>query len=161
MNFLIIYMSHHGTTRKVVDELKERLGSENTTLVNLEKDPVPDLDRFETIIIGGSIHVGQIQKPIKRFCDDHKQELLKHHLGLFLCFMNKEQGKQEFESAYLKELREHSSANGLFGGELLFDKMNFMEKIITRKVSGVKESVSALDEDAIQSFAKTMHVYPR
>jgi menaquinone-dependent protoporphyrinogen oxidase len=153
-------MSHHGTTEKVVNELIEKLGSSQTITINLERDAVPDLDRFETIIIGGSVHMGQIQKRIRMFCDNHKQELLKHHLGLFLCFMNKEQSLKEFDNAYSAELREHSSANGLFGGELLFDKMNFMEKMITRKVIGVKESVSAIDKNAIESFAETIQMQP-
>lgn len=156
MNFLIIYMSHHGTTEKVARQLKEKLGEKKTTVINLAKEVVPDLVQFDTIIIGGSIHMGQIQKQVRKFCNENKDILLKKRLGLFLCFMNKEQGRDEFETAFPKELREHSSANGLFGGDLLFDKMNFAEKFITRTVSGVKESVSAIDEDAVRIFEEVM-----
>ena len=158
MKYLIVYMSHHGTTQKVVNELKMKLGEKETTTVNLEMDAVPDLSKFECIIIGGSIHMGQIQKQIQRFCRDHQQELITHRLGLFLCFMNKEHGKEEFDNAFPVELRKYSSADGLFGGELLFEKMNFMEKLVTRKVSGVSESVSAIDENAIGSFAEAIQI---
>ena len=158
MKYLIVYMSHHGTTQKVVNELKIKLGENETTTVNLDVDTVPALSKFECIIIGGSIHMGQIQKQIQRFCMDHQHELITHRLGLFLCFMNKEHGKEEFENAYPVELRKYSSADGLFGGELLFEKMNFMEKVVTRKVSGVSESVSAIDEKAIGSFAEAIQI---
>ncbi len=46
MTYLIIYMSRHGTTAKVAAEIKEKLGTEKTTLVDLEKDQVPSLDEF-------------------------------------------------------------------------------------------------------------------
>jgi menaquinone-dependent protoporphyrinogen oxidase len=158
MKYLIVYMSHHGTTQKVVNELKMKLGENDTTIVNLESDAVPDLSEYETIIIGGSIHMGQIQKEIKRFCKEHQGELITHRLGLFLCFMNKEHGKEEFENAYPVELRKYSSADGLFGGELLFEKMNVVEKLVTRKASGISQSVSAIDEKAIETFVEAIQI---
>lgn len=76
-NYLIIYMSRHGTTAKVASELKEKLGTEKTTLVDLERDYVPSLDQFNTVIIGGSVHAGTIQQELMTFCIKNKRELLK------------------------------------------------------------------------------------
>ncbi|MBX2956675.1 MAG: hypothetical protein KF846_10990 [Cyclobacteriaceae bacterium] len=158
MRTLIVYMTHHGTTEKVVEKLTELLGKSTTEVVNLEYDAVPDLSRYNTLIIGGSIHVGQIQLGIKQFCRDYKQELLKKKLGLFICYMNKEQGKQEFENAFPKELREHAHASGLFGGEFLFEKMNFLERFIVRMVTSEKKTTSAINYPAIAKFAASFVV---
>jgi menaquinone-dependent protoporphyrinogen oxidase len=151
MNTLILYMTHHGTTRKVVEYLKNKFGPE-THSFNLEKHEVPDLTAYDTIIVGGSIHIGQIQPGVKRFCELHKDELLTRRLGLFICFMNKELGQVEFENAFSPELRNHAHAHGLFGGELLFDKMNFMEKFIVKMVTKQNQSQSQLDYLAIEKF---------
>ncbi len=156
MNTLILYMSHHGTTRKVVDMLVHGIGSATTHSIDLEKHEDPELAGFDTIIIGGSIHMGQIQSRIKRFCEQHRQELLSKRLGLFLCFMNQELGQQEFDNAYPQELRNHAVAQGLFGGELLVEKMKFIEKFIIRMVAKETRSRSQLNYDAINRFIQVM-----
>ena len=156
MKTLIIYMTHHGTTRKVVDRLENGLGSEDTHAVDLEKNDTPDLSDAESVIIGGSIHMGQIQSKIKRFCELQKDVLMKKRLGLFLCFMNEELGVEEFNNAYPAELRNHAIAHGLFGGELLMDKMNFIEKFIIRMVAKETRSVSRLNYPAIDQFIQVM-----
>lgn len=149
-------MSHHGTTRRIAEELHTRLAGGEGKLIDLEREDVPDLAEFSTVIVGGSIHMGHVQKEIKKFCEDREAELLEKRLGLFLCFMNKNDGGKEFESSFPESLRKSSKANGLFGGELLFDEMNFMERLVVRKVSGVKESVSEIDREAIERFIQMM-----
>lgn len=152
MSTLIVYMTHHGTTRKVVERLAEGFGPDRTTVVNLERNNSPDLTDFQSIIIGGSIHMGQIQSGVKRFCEVNKDQLLIKQLGLFMCFMNRELGQEEFANAYPEELRNHAKAHGLFGGELLFEKMNFIEKFIVKMVSQESGSRSELDYNAMDKF---------
>jgi len=152
MKYLIVYKSRHGTTRKVVQQLAEGLSPAEITTVDLGEQRAPDLSLFDAIIIGGSIHAGQIQKDITKFCLKNSATLLAKPLGVFICFMNKKDGQTELRNAYPFELLQHATVTGLFGGELLFEKMNFLEKLIVRKVSGVTQTVSALDAEAIRNF---------
>jgi menaquinone-dependent protoporphyrinogen oxidase len=159
MKYLIVYKSRHGTTRKLVKQMYEHLGKEKTSLIELGVNVVPNLEQYEIILIGGSIHAGRIQKDITRFCRKNMPVLLKKKTGLFLCFMDLKKGKQEFETAFPEELRKHSLAHGLFGGELLLEKMNFFERFITRLVSGKKQNISQIDNKAVHEFEeKIMHV---
>ncbi|MBX2962215.1 MAG: hypothetical protein KF687_06860 [Cyclobacteriaceae bacterium] len=153
METLIVYMTHHGTTEKVVGKLTELLGKTTTTVVNLQQNQVPDLSRFSTILIGGSIHAGEIQPPVKKFCEEYEYELLKKKLGLFLCYMDKEHRQKEFDQAFPENLRKHAHAHGLLGGEFLFEKMNFIERFIVRLITKEKKSRSAIDYPAIAKFA--------
>ena len=152
MTYLILYMSRHGTTAKVAAELKEKLGSEKTTLVDLEKDQVPSLDEFPTVIIGGSVHAGTIQQELMTFCIRHKTELLTKRLGLFMCFMNSDLGELEFEDSFPIDLRRHAIARGLVGGEFLIEKMTELERDSVKKVKGIDDSVYRIDQKAIQKF---------
>ena len=68
MKTLIAYYSHHGCTEKTAIELKQNLGTK-VDLCNLKEDTVSDLNEFDRITIGGSIHVGRIQKKVKEFCN--------------------------------------------------------------------------------------------
>ena len=152
MDYLIIYMSRHGTTAKVAAELKDKLGSENTVLVDFEKDQVPPLDEFHTVIVGGSVHAGTIQQELTTFCVRNKKELLEKRLGLFMCYMNKDLRDLEFEDSFPVDLRKHATAKGLVGGEFLFEKMTEPERNAVRSVKGIEYSVYRIDENAIQKF---------
>ena len=82
--------------------------------------------------------------------------LLKRKIGLFICCMEKdEKAQRQLNSAYPKELINHAAVAGIMGGEFNFDKMNFLEKAIIKKVAGVTESVSRVSvEDAVKFAAK-------
>ena len=154
MQYAILYMSHHGTTLKVAGQLANTFGPEKTRIINLEKQKEIDLSTYDTVIIGGSIHAGQIQKKIKDYCEKNEAELLKKRLGLFICSMSIDKESEDFKNAFPESLRMHAIASGCFGGELLFEKMNFFEKWIVRSMSGKKENVYNLHQDAIAAFEK-------
>jgi menaquinone-dependent protoporphyrinogen oxidase len=67
-----------------------------------------------------------------------------------------EKAQVQFANAYPAELREHASATGLFGGEFNLDMMNFLEKAIVKKVAGVTDNVSKINEEQIKKFAAVM-----
>jgi menaquinone-dependent protoporphyrinogen oxidase len=151
---LIVYCSSHGTTEKAVRFLSESLKGE-VLAVDLKRENVKvDLRNFETVIIGGSIHAGNIQRKIKQFIHHNLDTLLEKEVGLFLCCMRDgETAIEQFNNAFPQELRKNSAAMGLFGGEFLLSEMNFFEKQIVKKVSGATIDQSNLDYEAIKEFA--------
>lgn len=159
MKTLIIYATKHGSSEKAANMLKEKLKGE-VVIHNITKNKSPEISNFDAIIIGGSIHAGLIQKKIKLFCQSNFDYLQKAHLGLYLCCMHKEEAQMQFENAYSEELRNKAIANGLFGGEFLFEKMNWFEKSIVKKVAGVNVSISKIDEEAINRFAEKFNLLP-
>ena len=152
MNTAIVYSSTHGTTEKTAHQIQELLGKKNIDLYNLKTVTTIDLSLYDKIIIGGSIHAGNIQLGIKKFCNQNTVELLQKKLGLFLCCMNEDAHTKQFHAAYPEILRNHAIASCIAGGEFLFEKMNFFQKLIVKKVSGFKTTVSKINNDAIEEF---------
>ncbi|WP_144549815.1 flavodoxin domain-containing protein [Bacillus sp. X1(2014)] len=154
MKCLIVFCSSHGTTEKAVRFLSESLKGEVQT-IDLKREKVKfDLRNFDTIIIGGSIHAGNIQRKIKHFITHNYDTLLEKEVGLFLCCMHGgETAIEQFNHAFPQELRKNSAAMGLFGGEFLLSEMNFIEKQIVKKVSGATIDQLNLDYEAIKEFA--------
>jgi menaquinone-dependent protoporphyrinogen oxidase len=153
MKTLIVYCSSHGTTEKAVQLLSEWMEGEVLT-VDLKRDKVRfDVRDFDFIIIGGSIHVGSIQGKIKQFIGKYHDVLLTKKLGLFICcWRDGEEANLQFNQAFPEDLRIRSIANGLFGGEFIINKMNFLDKQIVKKVIGVSTDASNLDTTAIMTF---------
>ena len=154
MNILIAYCTRHGCTEEAAHTLKEQLEGE-VTLVNLKKDRKPDLSQFDTVILGGSIHVGKIQSQVRKF-EKNMDVLLEKRTGLYVCCMEEKQAQQQFENAFPEELRKHASATGIFGGAFNFERMNFLERKIIQKIAGVTESVFKIDKGEIERFAAAM-----
>lgn len=156
MKTAIIYRSHHGTTEKVAYMLSEALGKDSTDLFNLKLNEKADLNKYDQIIIGGSIHAGNIQKRVKEFCNSNLEVLLKKPLGLFLSCMEEEKAREQFDLAFPEVLRNHAKSCKLTGGEFNFERMNFIEKLLVKKIAGVTDSVSKIDEFKVFEMVEEM-----
>ena len=156
MNTLILYMSHTGSAKKVAEMVKNIIG-EACDLRDLSESGKTDLNPFGRIIIGGSVKMGKIQSAIQKFCQSHENELLQKEIGLYVCCMYEgETAQKQFDASYSSALRNHAKATLIAGGEFSFEKMNFMEKMIVKKVAKVSQSISMLKTDDIKNFAEKM-----
>jgi menaquinone-dependent protoporphyrinogen oxidase len=152
MKTAIIYATSHGSTEKVAKQIQSELGEANTQLFNLKASKSIDLSPFEQVIIGGSIHAGQVQGKVKKFCKQNMVDLLQKRVALYLCAMNEADFDLEFNTAFPELLRNHAVSCKVVGGEFLVEKMNFFERLIIRKISGITQSVSKIDEEKVKEL---------
>jgi len=153
MGTLIVYMSKHGCAEKAARIIAEALGGDVTVVDLASKDPI-DLSRYETVIIGGSIYLGSLQKGLRKFCEKNLSTLLTKRIGLFICCMNQnDAARKHYEAVYNESLRSRAAAAGIFGGELDFEKLSLIEKSVIAQVVNITASVSRFDEAAVREFA--------
>ena len=159
MKTLILLSSKYGTTEKCGSLLREKLKGE-VELVNIKKGNIPELDQFDRVIIGSSVYVGKISKNISEFLLANLNTLKTKEIALFICCMAEgEEGEKEINSVYPEELLAVAIAKGCFGGEFVFSKMNFFEKLIIKKISKKdgKEDISNISEEKINKFAEKLN----
>lgn len=157
MSTLIVYASKYGCTEKCVELLSKDL-MEKAELVNLKHITNVDLSKYDKVIIGGSIYIGKIQKEVTDFCNKNLDILKNKNIGLFICGMQEGEAiKTELEQNFPKELLAIAKTKEYLGGEFSFDKMNFMEKMIVKKVAKITESKSFILGDNIHKFAQKMN----
>ena len=152
MKTAIIYISRHGTTETVSQQIKDQLAGA-IDLIDLKSSKKIELTAYDRVILGGSIHMGQVHKKTKAFIEKNLRELRQKEVGLFLCCMEQgDKAKEQYELAFPEKLRDHAVANSLMGFEYLLEKMGFLEKIMVKKITGKDESFSKINEEAIQEF---------
>lgn len=156
MKTAIVYASSHGTTEKVAYLIREKLDSSTVEIFNLKNKPKLDLSNYENIIIGGSIHAGSIQSEVKKFIKEHTVSLMEKRVALFLCCMNEPEEREEFNTNFPELLRNHSVYNAIVGGEYIFEKMNFIERFLVRKISGVSVNTSKLRPVEIENLVNAI-----
>jgi len=92
-----------------------------------------------------------------RFCADNLSVLKDKKLGLFICGMaDEDDARKQLESSFPKELLAAAVAREFFGGACNYEKMNFMESFIMKKITGSKISQSRIAEDNIIRFSDEM-----
>lgn len=89
--------------------------------------------------------------------EKNMDSLLEKPLGLFLCCMYEEEAQAQFEIAFPDPLKTHARSTKCVGGEFLFEKMNFIEKAMVKKIAGTETSVSRLDDQKINELINDMH----
>lgn len=154
MNIAIIYTSKHGTTEKVSQMIAENLAGHQLSLINLKKNPNPDLTDFDLLILGCGIYAGNASGSFRKFCNNNMNVLLNKELGLFICEMEPDTARQQQEimNTYPASLLQHADAKAFVGGEFLFEEMNFMEKAIIKRIAKTDKSISAIKDTEIKKF---------
>jgi menaquinone-dependent protoporphyrinogen oxidase len=153
---IVIFSTKHGSVENAVKLLKEKLGGEVTVINIMNEDP-PELNEYENVILGGSIYVGKIQKQLSKYMEKHLSELLTKRIGLFICAAEREDIREkELIDSFPKKLFEHSICKEIFGYEIHYEDMNFIEKKVVGSILGHKKNHSELSESKIDSFVKAM-----
>ncbi len=151
MKNCILFTTKHGSTEKAALLLKEKLKAE-TNIINLKNTKNPDISECDTILLGASIYMGKIQKQMRKFIQEHMNELLEKNIALFIMAGQKEKAQETLSNAFPTALFEHALAKEYFGFEMILEKMNFIEKVAT-KAQGVSESTSEILNDSIEKMA--------
>lgn len=154
-NTLIAYSTTLGCTEQCASKLKEDLGT-GVEMVRISRRRRYQLKEFDTVIVGGSIHEGMIQRSVYKFCEDNLEELLKKEVGLFVCCIDPDADEKELIArTFPEKLVEHALASGFFGGELNIKKMNLLQKIMTRKAARLQKEPD-IDFRKIVEFARKL-----
>jgi Flavodoxin len=162
MNTAIIFATKYGSTAEVARRLAS-VFNEKADLFDIAKDRIPSLDPYETVIIGGSVYMGRIQKKLRSYLETSRQELLSKRVGLYLCAAHPDlkTRQDELRQAFPEALYNHALIKDILGYALIFEKMHLMDRFIMSKIKGDKLSVSSYDDDKIQAFAEALGNYDR
>lgn len=157
MKVLIVYATKHDFTRKCVMELSKRLKGESD-IFNLKSGKVVEVEKYDSVIIGSPIYMGQIMKEVKEFCEKNLNQLNDKRIGLFVCGMSDKDKMNLFlDQSFPENLINNALAKGEFGGGFVFKSMNFFEKFIVKHICKTNEDVLNLKEDNIDEFAAKMN----
>lgn len=155
-NTLIVYASRHGTVKKSARYLFQLMSGKVDICDLKERNVLPDISTYDTVIIGGSIHWGTIQPVVAEFCRLNLEELKRKRLGLFInCLYSGEKAQEELNHAFPEELNEVAVARDYFGGEL--ENLSFWERFITSQLVLKEELMVALSKEKIEKFAEKIN----
>ncbi|MCF7949175.1 MAG: flavodoxin domain-containing protein [Spirochaetia bacterium] len=152
MKTLIAYAGRNGSTQKMAERIAGQIGSE-AELVNLLKQPAPEMTEYDNVILGGSILAGVVPKPLQKFIKQQKETLLSKRVHIFLCCLMEEQIDQYFSRNFPEPLYSHAEHKVWLGGELVLEDHNLIVRKMLKKITGTSEDIHSLSWAAADQLA--------
>lgn len=156
MKTAIIYASKHGTTSFVAEEIKNLLINDEVVLVNLNQQNRIEFHHFDRILIGSPMYAGSVLPVVRKFTEQNLLALLQKEVGIFVCCMFLNKADEQINKGFPELLRNHALSIKNVGGEYRFDEMNYIERLLVKKIAGATGNVSEINDRNIELFVQEL-----
>ena len=106
----------------------------------LEEDE--PLDEFDGVIVGGSLHLGKVQRPLRRFVRERKEALAAIPNAFFMVSLaaasNRPEAAAELDQtmqAFVKDTGWTPDRAAFFAGALKYSQYGFIKKLVMRSIA--------------------------
>jgi len=157
MKTLIVYESRYGFVKKAVDFISVKL-LEAPEIMTAKEAKKADLDRYDNIIIGGSVMAGKVQKSITTFINSRLDEILTKRAALLIAAAaDTETLKKEISDAFPVKLREKALYTAHAGYAFDFGKMNFLVRSMMKKMAKTDKNVEKMNYEELDNLVKAVN----
>ncbi len=154
MNILIAYAGSNSTTKMCAQLLAEKLPGAHVLNLSHKK---PDLNDFDTIIIGSGIRFNNVNKSVLNFIRDNLDLLMNKNTAIYLCCGFPEKINQYLLHNFPKKLLNKATSIHCFGGRLKVKPYRLHDMLIMKMVQKnfklEKRGFTEIDYDNIQKMA--------
>jgi menaquinone-dependent protoporphyrinogen oxidase len=147
---LIAYGTTEGHTARIAEYIADMIRGQGheAAAVNLKRSPDPQLDNYDAVIVGGSIHMGKHDAHVRDFVRRNRVALERLPSAFFSVSLAAH-GDMENARAYVKNFEQetgwHPARVGFFGGALLYRQYGFLKRLMMKKIVRDKPGNLSLD----------------
>jgi len=140
MRVLIPYGTTEGLTARISEYVADVVrghGHEADT-VDIKGSVDPELDGYDAVIVGASIHMGKHEDYVLDFVRKNRDELGRLPSAFFSVSMAAHDNTEEAEGyieEFVRETGWHPVKVGLFGGALLYTQYGFIKRHLMKKIA--------------------------
>jgi menaquinone-dependent protoporphyrinogen oxidase len=159
MKMLVTCASRHGSTREIARALAQELRACGHSVAVREVDEVGSLDRYEAVIVGSAVYMGNWLPEARRFVEEHHEQLARVPVWLFSSGpLGTDDPQPTGAPAHLDELMKATQAHGhrVFVGKLDRSGLGPGEQLLARVVRAPEGDFR--DWDDIRAWAREIAI---
>lgn len=168
LNILIVYSTKDGQTLKICQQLQYRLKSDahQVTVVSIKEADQVDLNGFDKIVIGASIHYGRHDSEIYAFIERNRLMLDSKSNAFFsvnLVARKREKSLPEtnpYLQKFLKQIRWKPKHLAVFAGKIDYPSYTMFDRTLIRFIMWMTQGptdpsacIEFTDWDQVEAFA--------
>ena len=141
----VCYGTGEGQTATVADRLAETLADRghDPTVVDAAALPTElNVEDFDAVLVGSSIHVGTQRPEVERFVSDERDALAGRPTGFFQVSLSSATDDPErraeaagYVDAFVEQTGWHPDRIGLFGGALRYSEYGFLTRLLMKRIA--------------------------
>lgn len=145
MHILILYGSLEGQTEKISQYLAQQIQDKGHQVSTIAGDHLPadfSEDNYDAVIVGGSIHMNNYPKSVKKFVLAHRDWLNKAPSAFFTVCMaiNSEKAKSkeqalQYGKIFISQTGWQPRLTVTFAGAVKYTQYNFITRFIMKMIS--------------------------
>lgn len=148
MQILVGYATSEGQTRKIARYAADHMAAHGHTveLLSLEDSEGLELDRFDAVLLAGSVHAGGFQRELREFVKARSPELaLRHDLFLSVSLTAAGDDPEDWDglrkiiAAFTKDCGWSPDRIEHVAGAFRFTEYNLLEKFMMRRIAAVAD----------------------
>jgi len=156
---LIAYCSRYGTTEARARSIGAAVRAE-VSIVDLQRGRAPDPERYDVVLIGGSIYGGTIQSRVTAFCESNEEALRNRPVGVFVCCLSRDaHARAQMDDAFPGWLLGAAFCRALPGGALYPGNLTLLDRILVRAVPHPPGIVDLVDAREIAAAAAAVNAF--
>ncbi len=119
-----------------------------------EEEPFPDMDAYDAVIIGCSVHDGHIQPAVRNCITAHCQPDSSSIRALYCCALKgADSTRQVLRTDIPYHILDSFAIAEPFGGQIYKQKLSFLERRILKQISFEESQLITLNDVKVRKFA--------
>ena len=170
VSILVCYGTGEGQTATVADRIVDVLTGRGHDATAVRADDLPsavDLEAFDAVLVGASVHMGTHQQSVRTFVIEHREQLAARPTGFFQLSMSSavaDESRQAEAAGYVETFLEdtdwHPDRIARFGGALRYSKYGFLKRLVMKRIAktatgdtDTSRDYEYTDWDEVETFA--------